>query len=275
MPMKHKAMIFSQDHQWLKLQDGIKQLAREEVLSRFNKVSAEVKADGSLLTEADTEMQLACEKFLTSNWPEFNFLGEESTNAEQVYALSATTGCWVLDPVDGTSNFASGIPIFSVSLALVINEQVVVGLVYDPSQDEMFSARKGLGAELNGKKLTEKTAKQNISQCIAIVDFKRLPYSLSNQIISNCPFASQRSIGSVALDWCWIAAGRGQIYCHGAQNLWDYAAGYLILNEAGGKSITFNGQDVFKAKIEKRSAITATNQTLLDEWKNYVLKYLN
>ena len=267
-------MIFNQANEWQKLQNGIKQLAKEEVLSRFNKVSAEIKSDGSLLTEADTEMQAACKKFLTQNWPEFSFLGEESTEAEQIQALASTTGCWVLDPVDGTSNFASGIPIFSVSLALVVNQQVVAGLVYDPSQDEMFSARKGLGAKLNGNKLNGKTAKRNISECIAIVDFKRLPYSLSNELISNTPFSSQRSIGSVALDWCWIAAGRGQIYCHGAQNLWDYAAGYLILTESGGKNITFDGQDVFKAKIEKRSAITATNQTLFDEWKNYVLKHL-
>ena len=267
--------MFTDNNEWQKLKQGIKKLAKEEVLSRFNKVGVEIKADGSLLTEADTQMQLACETYLTSNWPDFSFLGEESTVEEQEKALAGDKGCWILDPVDGTSNFASGIPIFSVSLALVVNNKVVAGLVYDPSRDELFAARLGLGAELNDAPLTNKTGKQNISQCIAIVDFKRLPYSLANEIIKNSPFSSQRSIGSVALDWCWIAAGRGQLYCHGAQNLWDYASGYLILSEAGGQNTTFNEQDVFAAKIEKRSAITATNQVLFDEWKAFILKNLS
>jgi len=267
-------MIFKQEKEWLKLKKGIKKLAKQEVLARFNKVSCKLKADGSLLTEADTEMQQACEKFLTSNWAEYSFLGEESTNAEQVAALASDKGCWILDPVDGTSNFVSGIPIFSVSLALIVNKKIVAGLVYDPSQDEMFSARKDLGAYLNDKKLTGKTSKENISQCTAIVDFKRLPYSLSNEIISNSPFASQRSIGSVALDWCWIAAGRGQIYCHGSQNLWDYAAGYLILSESGGYNCTFDNEEVMLAKIEQRSAITATNENLFKLWKRYVLEHI-
>ena len=267
-------MIFTQDDQWQKLKQGITKLAKQEILARFNKVSAEVKADGSLLTEADTQMQNACEKFLTTNWQKYSFLGEESTKEQQQQALNSTNGCWILDPVDGTNNFASGIPIFTVSLALIINSKVVAGLVYDPSRDEMFAARANLGAELNGEELVAETSKENISQCIAIVDFKRLPYSLSNTIISDTPFSSQRSIGSVALDWCWIAAGRGQLYCHGSQNIWDYAAGYLILEEAGGENCTFDKEEVLVAKVEKRSAIAATNKTLFDEWRAYVISNL-
>ncbi len=262
--------IFHHPEEWEKLKSGIKQLAMTEVLSRFNKVSAEIKADGSLLTEADTEMQSACEQFLTRTWPSFDFLGEESTEAEQKKALKSEQGCWVLDPVDGTSNFASGIPIFSVSLALVIHGKVIVGLVYDPSQDELFSARQGLGAELNDKPLEGKTPKNNLKECIAIVDFKRLPFTLAKELIQDAPFASQRSIGSVALDWCWIAAGRGQVYCHGAQNIWDYIAGYLILKEAGGMATTFTNEDVLVARVEKRSAIAATTPGIFNEWSTYL-----
>lgn len=266
--------MFTQEDEWQKLKNGIKNLALIEVLSRFNKIGYETKSDGSLLTAADTQMQFACHKFLTNNWPQFSFLGEESTTQQQIKALDSTSGCWILDPVDGTSNFASGIPIFTVSLALIVNKKIVAGLVYDPNQDEMFAARINLGAELNNQPLISKTTKEKLSQCTAIVDFKRLPYSLSNAIISKSPFASQRSIGSVALDWCWIAAGRGQLYWHGAQNLWDYAAGYLILTETGGHNYTFTKEDVMLAKIIKRSVIAATNKNLFKLWQDYIFKNL-
>lgn len=262
---------FSDASQWEKLKTGIINLAKQEILPRFEKISAEVKKDGSLLTEADLEMQKKTKGFLHDNWPEFSFLGEESTREEQVKALQSDIGCWILDPVDGTSNFASGIPIFTVSLALVVQGKTVMGLVYDPSRDEMFAARLGMGAELNGKQFSADSPKEKMKQCIGLIDFKRLPSELSIKIIQDNPYASQRSIGSVALDWCWVAYGRGQLYCHGAQNIWDYAAGYLILNEAGGKSSTLTGEDVFVTEVVKRSAIAATTPALFSEWQTYLL----
>ncbi len=262
--------IFNDEAQWTRLKNGIINLAKQEILSRFEKVSAEIKADGSLLTEADTQMQIATEKFLKKCWPEFAFLGEESSDEEQKQAMASPQGCWILDPVDGTSNFASGIPIFSVSLALMVQGDIVAGMVYDPCRKELFAARKDLGAELNNQALIAKTPKESLKRCIGIIDFKRLTTQLALKLAQQAPFASQRSIGSVALDWCWIAAGRGQIYCHGAQNIWDYAAGWLILNEAGGKSITLDGEVVLKAEVIKRSAIAATTPELFDEWVNYL-----
>lgn len=261
---------FNNPTEWQALKQGIMDLANQEVLTRFEKVSAQTKADGSLLTEADTEMQKATAAFLQKNWPQFAFLGEESTQEEQIAALESEQGCWILDPVDGTSNFASGIPMFCVSLALVVGGDVVLGMVYDPSRDEMFAARKRFGAELNHQRLVANTPKQNLKSCIGIVDFKRLSKDMATRMAIQTPFASQRSIGSVALDWCWIAAGRGQVYCHGAQNIWDYAAGWLILNEAGGKSTTLNGEPVLVAEVVKRSAVASTTPALFDEWYAYL-----
>ncbi|WP_024851279.1 inositol monophosphatase family protein [Hydrogenovibrio kuenenii] len=263
---------FTSPEQWEKLKTGIVQLAKQEILTRFEKITAEVKQDGSLLTEADIEMQKKTKAFLFENWPEFSFLGEESNQEEQIKALQSNNGCWVLDPVDGTSNFASGIPVFTVSLALVVQGCVVMGLVYDPSRDEMFAARKGMGSELNAKQFKAQTPKQTLKQCIGLIDFKRLPEELAIKIIKDNPYASQRSIGSVALDWCWVAYGRGQLYCHGAQNIWDYAAGYLILNEAGGMSCTLDGKDVYVNIVEKRSAVAATTPELFKQWQNYLTK---
>ena len=262
--------LFNDANEWQTLKDGIIALAKQEVLSRFEKVTSTTKADGSVLTEADTEMQKATAAFLKKNWPQFDFLGEESSPEEQAIALKSTQGCWILDPVDGTSNFASGIPIFSVSLALVVNGQVVAGMVYDPDRDEMFAARKNMGAELNHRPLIATTPKTALKKCIGIVDFKRLSSELALKLVQNPPYASQRSIGSVALDWCWIAAGRGQVYCHGAQNIWDYAAGWLIVEEAGGKSATLDGESVLVDRVVKRSAVAATTPELFKEWQNYL-----
>lgn len=261
---------FTQSLAWQQLKDGIIQLANREVLNRFEKVSAEAKDDGSLLTEADTQMQLQTEAFLAQHWPQFSFLGEESSLEEQQAAMQDKMGCWILDPVDGTSNFACGIPFFSVSLALIIQGELVLGLVYDPSRNELFAARKNLGAELNHRPLHAHSAKSQLKQCSAIIDFKRLQAPLASSLAMSAPYSSQRSFGSVALDWCWIAAGRGQIYLHGAQNIWDYAAGWLILEEAGGQSATLEGGCVLVAEVVKRSAVAATTPALFQQWQNHL-----
>lgn len=266
--------LFEQESEWQKLTQGIVQLAKQEVLSRFEKVSAKTKADGTLLTEADTEMQKATQTFLSQYWPQFEFLGEESSKETQKAAINSQSGCWVLDPVDGTSNFASGIPFFSVSLALIIEGEIQLGIVYDPSRDELFAARKGMGASLNNTPFVASTSKKTLKQCIGIIDFKRLPEALAIEMGKKPPFSSQRSFGSVALDWCWIAAGRGQIYCHGSQHLWDYAAGWLILSEAGGKSCTLEGEEVMIAEVVKRSAVAATTPELFAEWQAYLFSNL-
>jgi len=262
--------IFTQETQWQTLKKGMIRLAKREVLSRFEKITAERKADGSLLTEADTEMQKATQAFLQQQCPAFSFLGEESPIQTQKAALHAQQGCWILDPVDGTSNFASGIPFFSVSLALIINGKVVAGLIYDPVREELFAARQGLGAELNDQPLAASCWQSELKQCIGIIDFKRLKLPLAQKLIEHPPYASQRSVGSVALDWCWIATGRGQVYCHGAQNIWDYAAGWLILEEAGGQSSSPEGDAVFCNDISKRSAVAATTPRLFKAWRQYL-----
>ena len=249
-PISHP---FQTNEEWQKLQDGIIALAKKEVLSRFERVSAEEKQDGSLLTEADTEMQKKTQAFLEQHWPQYAFLGEESPASEQEAAMQSDSGCWILDPVDGTSNFAIGVPFYSVSLGLMIKGQLVAGLVYDPSRDEIFTARTGQGAFLNGKSLIAKTPKKSVKQTSGIIDFKRLSPEMATKIAVECPYSSQRSFGSVCLDWCWIAAGRGQIYLHGAQNIWDYAAGWLVLKEAGGFSCTLDNETVLIPKVVKNS----------------------
>lgn len=261
---------FMNNQAWLALKTGLVEIAQQEINSRFNKIDYELKQDGSLLTEADTAMQAAMQSFLSTNWPNFAFVGEESDKLVQQAALDSEQGCWILDPIDGTTNFANGIAFFSVSLALMIKGELILGLVYDPARDELFSARLGLGAELNNHSIKTEKQLRPLNQCVGIIDFKRLDDPLATALAIQAPYASQRSFGSVALDWCWIAAGRGQLYLHGNQSLWDYAAGWLILNEAGGASISLDGQPVLVKKITKRPAVAASNTQLLTSWKNWI-----
>ena len=246
-------------------------LAQQEIMSRFNRVDYDLKSDGSLVTEADLAMQKAMVDALKSRWPQFDILGEEmSPEVQQSLLSSESEGLWVLDPLDGTSNFSSGIPIFSVSLALLQQGEVRLGLIYDPVRKECFSAIKDQGAWLNGHRLRLESEKTELKQCIAQVDLKRLSKELATKLAAEHPYASQRNFGSGALDWGWVAAGRSQVYLHGGQKLWDYLAGQLILKEAGGYVTTFNGEEVYTRALQPRSVVAAVNESLYREIKEFI-----
>lgn len=256
------------------LEQVLLDVAKEELRPRFLQVKAQLKADGSLVTEADLQMQARIRARLAERWPEFALLGEEMTTREQEVLLDdGARGLWVLDPLDGTSNFASGIPFFGVSLALLGEEGVQAGVVLDPVRGESFSALRGQGAWLNGKTLQVGPDGKGLRDCMAMVDFKRLPESLAFRLARQAPYRSQRSFGSVALDWCWLAAGRVQIYLHGGQKLWDYAAGSLILREAGGVGGLFEdygGRPIGGMTLQPRIAMAATGQSLFELWHAWI-----
>lgn len=128
----------------------VRDAARADLLPRFADVMRHMKTDGSLVTAADHAMQQHMQRALAARWPEYAFLGEEMTATEQERLVrAAANGLWCLDPLDGTSNFAAGIPFFAVSLALLVDGRPALGLVYDPVRDECFAARRGEGAWLN------------------------------------------------------------------------------------------------------------------------------
>jgi len=253
------------------LQIIVKQHAAEQIMSRYNHVAWRLKEDGSMVTDADSSMQREMISSLKTQWPDYAVLGEEMTVAEQQAQLDCDAkGLWVLDPLDGTSNFANGIPVFCVSIALVINREVVLGLIFDPVRNEAFSAIRGEGAWLNGKSLISGSECEHLNQCIAQIDFKRLTPEMRVCLSREHPYASQRNFGSGALDWCWLAAGRSQIYIHGGQKLWDYVAGQLILSEAGGMAKTFGGDQVFAKSLETRSVMASVNKALFVQLQKYL-----
>jgi len=255
--------------------DLVKETAHRELQARFAQVQGTRKHDGSVVSVADLAVQQRIRTGLARIAPSCRFLGEEMGADEQQRVFTeAAAGLWCLDPLDGTSNFAAGLPFYAVSLALLTGGEVKFGLVYDPCRDECFTAVRGCGAWLNGTRLVCVPTDLPLAHTLAVVDLKRLTASLARDLAANPPYASQRSFGSVALDWCWLAANRYHVYVHGSQRLWDYAAGQLILSEAGGVSATLAGEPVFNGSLEPRSAVASVDQRLFDAWRGHLSRSL-
>jgi myo-inositol-1(or 4)-monophosphatase len=254
-----------------RLTDTIRAVARAELVPRFGRVERHFKGDGSVVTAADGASQDALQSALKSQWPAYGVLGEEMPQAAQRRALAgAAGGLWVVDPLDGTSNFAAGFPFYAVSVALLVGGRTALGVVYDPSRDECFAARAGAGAFLNGQPLPPAPPAPPLGKALAGVDLKRLAPALATRLASGPPYGSQRNLGSVALEWCWVAAGRLHLYLHGRQRLWDFAAGELVLREAGGHSITLEGEPVPGAGDRPRSAVAALDRDLFEAWRDWL-----
>ena len=234
-----------------------------------------IKRDGSFVTAVDVRIQEELHTTLGEQWAEIPLMGEEMSRDDHHEVLhSDSPRFWVLDPLDGTTNFASGLPFYGISLALMEQGVPVLGVVYDPNRDECFAAAAGQGASLNGAPL-HTTNNAETSHCIACVDFKRLARTLAEHLVAGPPYKSQRNLGACVLEWCWLAADRFQLYLHGGQRLWDYAAGSLILREAGGSAVTLEGVPIPDAdgsqyRAGKVSVVAATNPELLEDWRSWI-----
>lgn len=249
---------------------AVKTVAQEEIMPRYLKVAHQRKTDGSIFTAADIAAQTALVSALRTIC-DCPVLGEEMP-AEQQQALwrAGDAGLWCIDPIDGTSNFVNGLPYFAVSVALMRGGRSVLGAVYDPVADEMFWAEQGKGAYLNGVPLPIKERAPDFRHAMAAIDFKRLKPDLARQLVASPPFSSQRNFGASTLDWCYVAAGRFNLYLHGGQKLWDYAAGSLILAEAGGLVCTLTEDDFWSGDLWQRSVIAALNPDLFTAWKAWI-----
>ncbi|MDO4434300.1 MAG: inositol monophosphatase [Alysiella sp.] len=257
------------------LESVVHDIATTEIMPYYLKVESARKTDGSMLSQAD----LAAQTALLSRLPEIiaaPVLGEEMTFEEQqtLWYAAQNTGLWVLDPIDGTNNFVNGIPHFAVSVAYVQHGRAQLGVVYNPVTGESFTAERGKGAFLNGQQLPLRQVSKRLREAVAGVEVKRLRSAKLVSGINNfAPFGTLRCMGSSTLDWCYLAAGRYDIYLHGGQNLWDYAAGALILEEAGGLLATLEGDDFWSGKhVFQRSVIAAGQADLFAKWLDWVRK---
>lgn len=219
-----------------------------------------VKGAADYVTEVDNQVQNFIEKKLRESYPEIQFLGEEKNNDE----IDFSGLVWVLDPVDGTTNLIHDYRKSCISLALMENGQSILGIVYQPYTEEMFFAEKGKGAFLNGKQIYVSKA-ETIEE--GMFAFGTSPYNKEEFAKSNFEraykvfMASQdiRRSGSAALDLAETAAGRLDGFFEPRLSLWDYAAGRLLVAEAGGVVTNYEGKELTCAM---KSSIVCANPVI-------------
>ena len=182
----------------------------------------QVKKKGPLdfVTNADLKAEKIIIEELKKAKPNFSILSEEIGFRENI----DTKNTWIIDPIDGTINFLHGIPHFAISIGLLSNDEVKSGLIFDPIKDEMFYAEKNNGAFFNNERIRV-SKKNELSECLFATGGKK--YNSINGITT-------RRSGCAALDLAYVASGRYDGYCQSNLNLWDIAAGLIIIKEAGG-----------------------------------------
>jgi myo-inositol-1(or 4)-monophosphatase len=213
----------------------------EMQIARFGSgVHIEKKGAIDLVTEVDVAVERMFRALIAERFPDHDVLAEEfdvqSTGARHR---------WVFDPLDGTTNFAHGVPIFCASLALEVDGEAEVAAVYDPNRRELFTAERGVGAWLNGRPIRTSAA-TTVLDSILVTGF---PYTVHEDPE---PFLrvfgrmlqharAVRRLGSAAIDLCWVAAGRMEAFWEQHLNPWDTRAGALIVQEAGGRVTGMDG----------------------------------
>ena len=195
----------------------------------------------NLVTDVDRRAEELIIGTIRKAYPDHGFLAEESGGGE-----TPADYRWVIDPLDGTTNFTHGLPIFCTSIGLEHRGKLLLGVVYDPNQDELFTAEAGKGAFLNGKRIRV-SGTATLTDSLLVTGF---PYNIREnpdhaiQHFNNFLTRSRavRRLGSAALDLCYVACGRFDGFWEVALNPWDMAAGVLIVSEAGGKITDFQGR---------------------------------
>jgi myo-inositol-1(or 4)-monophosphatase len=222
---------------------GMAEIAREAgalLMDYFQQhVKVEYKGEVDLVTVADRKSEGLILERIQARWPKHDVLGEEGASIE-----TGSDYRWYVDPLDGTTNFAHGFPVFCVSLALEWKGQRIAGVVYDPTRDELFSAERGSGAYLNGEPIrASKVA--NLAECLVATGFPSHKRHKNPNIFFYHQITLRthgvRRAGSAALDLASVASGRFDGFWEFNLNPWDTAAGVLLVEESGGVVTDFSG----------------------------------
>jgi myo-inositol-1(or 4)-monophosphatase len=209
------------------------------ILKHFNGPFSVSHKDGvnNLVTEVDQAAEKLITQVIKSAFPDHGIVGEEYGEHDMEARYK-----WIVDPIDGTVNFAHGIPLCCTSIGLMDGDQLIMGAVYNPMMNELFFAEKGKGAFLNDRAISV-SQKNDFSKAFLVTGFPyhfpegKNPFSIFERLVTaGIPV---RRLGSAALDLCWVACGRFDGFWEYNLNPWDLAAGYLIVEEAGGKVTDF------------------------------------
>jgi myo-inositol-1(or 4)-monophosphatase len=219
--------------------------AGQILLEKFGrKININKKGEIDLVTEADLAWEKLIVEKIKSHYPKHSILAEESGEAVRE---GENTWKWIIDPLDGTTNYAHGYPCFCVTIALEHQGEIVLGVTFDPTRDEVFAAEKGRGATLNNKPIFV-TQTDELKESLLVTGF---PYDIAlreSNFISNFSemlFKSRavRRDGSAAIDLAYIACGRFDGFWEEGLNPWDVAAGVLLVTEAGGRVSYYDGTE--------------------------------
>ena len=224
-------------------------------VGRVKNIEVKQGEERNLVSEIDKGSEAKIIGIIRRHYPNHAILAEESGASD-----TSSDYKWVIDPLDGTTNFLHGLPIFNVTIGVEYKGEIVAGVVYDPNLDEMFTAEKGSGAYLNGKRLKVTTSSALIDSLL-VTGF---PYNIAqnpeNAIGHFVNFLVEarglRRLGSAALDLSYVAAGRFDGFWEVNLNPWDMAAGILLVREAGGRVTDFAGQE---STIYKKQVLASNN----------------
>ena len=224
-----------------------------------------------LVTDVDLAIERECRELIAERYPDHDVLGEELGPPDT--ERPSARHCWILDPIDGTTNFAHGLPIFCASLALEIDGVVTLGAVFDPTRDELFTAERGVGAWLNGERLSVST-NDRLVDSLLVTGF---PYTVHEQademlgLFGAFISASRavRRLGSAALDVCYVAAGRMEGFWEQGLGTWDIAAAALLVEEAGGRVSDLDGGPF----VLRTGRLVASNGRVHDEMLATIARY--
>ena len=199
----------------------------------LEKLQVSSKGPSDFVTNSDRKVEKILIEELTKSRKKFSILSEEIGEVKN----SDIDNYWIIDPIDGTTNFLHGVPHFAISVALKSNKEIVSGLIFDPIKNEMFYAEKNNGAYFNNQRIRV-SKKKNLDECLFATGGK-------NEVSNNL---NVRKTGSAALDMAYVGAGRYDGYFQKNLNIWDVAAGIIIVNEAGGKinDIDYSSNEVIK-----------------------------
>lgn len=205
-----------------------------------------------LVTDADLAAQQQITDSIRARFPDHSFLVEEKDS----HLPSHGPVRWIVDPIDGTSNYSRGLPVFCVSVAVAVEETVVAGAIYDPMREELFSGGRGQGSALNGQPLQVRPT-QGLDAATIAIDWGRRYEIRQGSLEMLLRFAHGvrgiRSVGSAALALAWVAAGRLDAYVNLNLSAWDIAAGALLVHEAGGLATTLASEPL--ALMENTSCL--------------------
>ncbi len=215
------------------------------LLEMQSRVAARQKGPADLVTDADLASQSLLRERLLGSFPEFQFMGEEDDAASREAASgNLATPCWIVDPLDGTTNYVHGLESFCVSIALRDAEGLAIGVIYDPVRRQLFSGRRGAGAYRDGQRLTT-SGTRLLSEALVAASFAARvpPNSPEVHRFVQVLYRAQavRRLGSAALNLAYVAAGNLDAYWATSVKLWDVAAGWVLVRESGGIITSLDG----------------------------------